>query len=175
MAGSCCFVQFPHPGAEHGPGPSRGRAWNTLTAAHARKFMQPTGEWIDADSNTASGDLWAWGEWEPQSRLLRRLDGFVARGYPQCLWRPYHVIPEDGYRGLHNTDPFIFGERFLMVFSAERMIVNVVIRDPRGFDVIASRILDWYRGNVPDEKINSDIPRAALDRIDPSPCPKIPT
>ncbi len=113
MAASCCFVQFPHPGAEHRPGPSGGRAWNTLTAAHARKFMQLSGEWIDTDGRTASGDLWAWGEWEPQSRLLRRLDGPEARGYPQHLWHPYYVIPDGGYRGLHNTDPFIFGERFL--------------------------------------------------------------
>ena len=113
MAASCCFVQFPHPGTEHRPGPSGGRAWNTLTAAHARKFMQLSGEWIDTDDRTASGDLWAWGEWEPQSRLLRRLDGPEARGYPQHLWHPYYVIPDGGYRGLHNTDPFIFGERFL--------------------------------------------------------------
>ena len=113
MADSCCFVQFPHPGGEHRPGPSRGRSWNTLTAAHARKFMQLSGEWIDTDGSTASRDLWAWGEWEPQSQLLRRLDGSQARGYPQYLWYPYYVIPDGGYRGLHNTDPFIFGERFL--------------------------------------------------------------
>ena len=113
MADSCCFVQFPHPGAEHRPGPSGGRSWNTLAAAHARKFMQLAGRWIDTDGNTANGDLWAWGEWEPQSQLLRRLDGPRARGYPEYLWHPYYVIPEGGFRGLHNTDPFIFGERFL--------------------------------------------------------------
>ena len=66
--------------------------------------MQLSGQWIDTDGNTASGDLWAWGEWEPQSQLLRRLDGSRARGCPQYLWHPYYVIPKDGYRGLHNTD-----------------------------------------------------------------------
>ena len=38
MADSCCFVQLPHPGREAGP--RGGRAWSTLAATHARKFMQ---------------------------------------------------------------------------------------------------------------------------------------
>ena len=113
MADSRCFVQFPHPGGEHRPGPGGHAAWNTLAAAHARKFMQTSGEWIEADGNTRCGDLWAWGEWEAQSQLLRRLGGSKALGYPQYLWRPYYVIPDEGHGGLHNTDPFIFGERFL--------------------------------------------------------------
>ncbi len=62
----------------------------------------------------------------------------------------------------HQDPPFV-----VMVFSVEKMVANnVMIRDPRGLDVIPSRILDWYPGNVPDEKIDSDIPRAALDRIE---------
>ena len=32
--------------------------------------------------------------------------------YPRNLWRPYYVS-KDSYRRLHNTDPFIFGDRFL--------------------------------------------------------------
>lgn len=111
MADSCCFVQFPHPGREAGP--RVGRAWNTLNATHARKFMQLRGEWIRADGSTRSGDQWAWGEWEPQSRLLRRLHQPDALAYPACLWLPYYAISEDGCQGLHNTDPFIFGDQFL--------------------------------------------------------------
>ena len=113
MTNNCCFIQFPHPGAEHRPDHGRGRSWNRLAASHARKFMQFPGGWIDTDGVTGSGDLWAWGEWEPQSQLVRRLDGPQARGYPQYLWSPYYTIPAGGYQGLHNTDPFIFGERFL--------------------------------------------------------------
>ena len=113
MADSRCFVQFPHPGGEHRPGPGGHAAWNTLRAAHARRFMQTRGEWIEADGSTRRGDVWAWGEWEAQSQLLRRLGGPIALGYPEYLWRPYYVIPDAGYGGLHNTDPFIFGERFL--------------------------------------------------------------
>ena len=113
MTDSRCFVQFPHPGGERRPGPGGHAAWNTLRAAHARKFMQTGGEWIEADGSTYRGDLWAWGEWEAQSELLRRLEGPEALGYPKFLWRPYYVVPDEGYGGLHNTDPFIFGERFL--------------------------------------------------------------
>ena len=111
MADSCCFVQFPHPGRE-----ARlrgGSAWNTLDATHARKFMQMQGEWIRADGSARSGELWAWGEWEPQSRLLRRLHQPDALAHPACLWLPYYAIPEDGCEGLHNTDPFIFGDQIL--------------------------------------------------------------
>ena len=111
MADSCCFVQFPHPGREAGP--RGGRAWSTLAATHARKFMQVRGEWIQADGSVGSGDLWAWGEWEPQSRLLRRLCQPDTLAYPAYLWLPYYAIPDNGCEALHNTDPFIFGDRIL--------------------------------------------------------------
>ena len=111
MADSCCFVQFPHPGREAGP--RVGKAWSTLAARHTRKFMQLRGEWIRADGRARSGELWAWGEWEPQSRLLHRLHQPDALAHPACLWLPYYAIPDDGCEGLHNTDPFIFGDRIL--------------------------------------------------------------
>lgn len=111
MADSCCFVQFPHPGREAGP--RVGRGWNTLARRHSRKFMQLRGEWLQIDGSTRSGELWAWGEWEPQSRLLRRLHQPDADAHPACLWLPYYAVPDDGCEGLHNTDPFIFGDQFL--------------------------------------------------------------
>lgn len=111
MADSCCFVQFPHPGREADP--RSGHAWSFRTASHARKFMQMRGGWIEADGTTGSGDLWAWGEWEPQSRLLRRLRQPDPISSPACLWLPYYTIPDDGCEGLHNTDPFIFGDQML--------------------------------------------------------------
>ena len=60
-----------------------------------------------------SGDLWAWGEWEAQSQLVRRLRRPDTLTHPECLWRPCYTIPNGGWEGLHNTDPFIFGERIL--------------------------------------------------------------
>lgn len=108
-----CFVQFPHPGGEHEPDRGGKVGWNKLHRPHKRKFMRLRAEWIDEDGNRHSGDLHAWGEWEPESEVI---PDFVPQDSdphaPRHLWRPYW-IPRNTYRGLHNTDPFIFGERFL--------------------------------------------------------------
>ena len=75
--------------------------------------MRLSGEWVAGDDSRQIGDLYAWGEWEPESDVIRRLDrpGGESQS-PRYLWRPYYV-PRNSYRGVHSTDPFIFGERFL--------------------------------------------------------------
>ena len=113
MARNRCFVQLSHPGREHEPDRGTEKTWNTLKHSHARKFMQLHGQWVDEDGGKQAGDLYAWGEWEPESAVVSALhppDGdFLC---PRWLWRPYYV-PRNSYEGLHNTDPFIFGPRFL--------------------------------------------------------------
>ena len=115
MADKRCFVQFPHPKDERKPDrDGKTIGWNkSCTCAdksnpHKRKFMQLRGEWRDGNDRKHTGDLRAWGEWEPESDLVCENDPH----HPRFLWCPYWV-PKDNYRGLHNTDPFIFGERFL--------------------------------------------------------------
>ena len=117
MADSRCFVQFPHPQREHGP--RDGRAWHRRNQSHMRKFMQLRGQWKeDVHGERQTGDLHAWGEWEPESDLIAQLSPppsgspYPRDLWPRYLWRPYYV-PKDSYEGLHNTDPFIFGPRFL--------------------------------------------------------------
>lgn len=118
-----CFVQFSHPQREHGP--TDGKIWHRLERhgrkqSHMRKFMQLRGRWmIDGDQrDQQTGDLHAWGEWEPESELIAQFSPLAGDSpyprylWPRYLWRPYYV-PKDSYKGLHNTDPFIFGERFL--------------------------------------------------------------
>ena len=108
MADKRCFVQFPHPGGEHSSG-----GWNKTHRSHKRKFMQIRGDWIEKDGTKRSGDLWAWGEWEPESDLIRKLNAQHGESYhPRYLWKPYW-IPRTCYKDLHNTDPFIFGDRSL--------------------------------------------------------------
>ena len=113
-----CFVQFPHPGEEHKPDGSGHIGWNKTHRndkpnGHKRKFMEIPGEWMDSDNRLHRDEMWAWGEWEPESRLIRELDRPCGnQDYPRFLWQPYYVARKS-YRGLHNTDPFIFGERFL--------------------------------------------------------------
>ncbi len=113
MADKRCFVQFPHPGGEHGP--ITGSRWHRPPPNHRRKFMQLRGQWIDENSAKQPGDLWAWGEWEPESDILRTFNpAGEGSGHPRRLRKPYYVPKSDQeYSKLHNTDPFIFGEHFL--------------------------------------------------------------
>ena len=106
-----CFVQFSHPGNEHGP--KSGCVWHKAKYEHKRKFMQLRGKWIEKNGTRGEDDLWAWGEWEPESDLICKFktSGRASR-LPRCLWNPYYV-PKDSYQGRHNTDPFIFGEHFV--------------------------------------------------------------
>ncbi len=113
MSSNRCFVQFSHPGAEHEPAPGGGKAWNTHASRHARKFMEFPGEWMEEDGSARTGRLRAWGEWEAESHLIRELRRPGGdRLFPRFLWEPYYV-PKEDHRRLHNTDPFIFGSRFL--------------------------------------------------------------
>ncbi len=113
MVDKRCFVQFPHPGGEHSPGRDGRIGWNELARGHRRKFMRLRGEWMDGDDRMCSGELDAWGEWEPESYVVERFGPRAGDPHaPRYLWRPYWV-PRNSYRGLHNTDPFVFGGRFL--------------------------------------------------------------
>lgn len=108
------FVQFSHPGGEHAPDRGCEKAWhNPENGPHRRKFMQLCGRWIDENGNRQAGVLHAWGEWEPESEVVAKLDPPDGDPrHPRYLWRPFYV-PREDYRELHNTDPFIFGECFL--------------------------------------------------------------
>ena len=79
--------------------------------------MELDGGWIDKTMLEAGNlepepdVLWAWGEWEAQSQLSRKLNA-PDRRHPRFLWKPiYKRKPH--HAGLYSTDPFIFGDRFL--------------------------------------------------------------
>ena len=111
MADKRCFVQFSHPGTEHGP--KSGCDWHKSKFGHRRKFMELHGKWVEGDGTMGSGVMWAWGEWEPESKLICKSNSSpVDCRYPRYLWDPYYVR-RDSYKKLHNTDPFIFGKCFL--------------------------------------------------------------
>lgn len=75
--------------------------------------MQLRGKWLEKDGTKGAGVLWAWGEWEPESDLVCRFGPPAGdKRYPRYLWKPYYV-PKDSYGEWHNTDPFIFRDRFL--------------------------------------------------------------
>jgi len=98
-----CFVQFLHPGGEHRPDHNDVKEWNRGT--HKRKFMRLSGRCVRR-GKIHEGDVLAWGEWEAQSTVIQRIEDPVPHG-PRYVFRPYYSLPKS-YRGLQNTDPFIF-------------------------------------------------------------------
>ena len=121
MAQSLAFVQFPHPGGEHRP---KGQVTDWNRGPHARKFLTAAGEYVLA-GQLAAGPLVFWGEWEPQSRVVRTfVDG--APGHPRWLHEPYWEVPRHR-RHLQNTDPLVFGDRFL--YSNCRQARNRKLRE----------------------------------------------
>lgn len=107
MPDQLMFVQFPHPGAEHiAPGPKM--PWNK--GAHARKFLKAHGRYL-AEGALREGLFSFWGEWEPQSRVVETFAP-ARRGWPRALHEPYWQVPSH-LRSLQNTDPLVFGDRFL--------------------------------------------------------------
>lgn len=109
-----CFVQFMHPGPEHGPDRDGAKAWNA--DAHRRKFLAAEGTYLEnLKAGPESGVIVFWGEWEPESEV-RRVPEPRERDAPRWLHEPYYLRPASySRRGkpLQNTDPFVFGDHFL--------------------------------------------------------------
>ena len=108
------FVQFMHPGNEHGSDVDGLKSWNI--GLHRRKFLRIEGEYVEAlAGHPRSSEVVFWGEWEPESTVEPIRDP-VANG-ARWLHRPYYVKPVTYWPGdeddpLQNTDPFVFGDRF---------------------------------------------------------------
>jgi hypothetical protein len=115
MKDELCFVQFIHPGGEHQPDYLKTKRWNR--SEHKRKFLKVGGRYVGEDK-LEEGEIVFWGEWEPESEVLKELGGIVPRG-PRYIYRPYYVAPAS-YDGLQNTDPFVFGERFYYTGCQQR-------------------------------------------------------
>jgi hypothetical protein len=102
-----CFVQFIHPGGEHGPDAPGMKRWNV--GLHRRKFLRSTGVALDSSRQKQRDELIFWGEWEPESRV-DEVASPVAEG-PRFVQRPFYSDPpSEGWR--QNTDPFVFGDQF---------------------------------------------------------------
>jgi hypothetical protein len=109
------FVQFPHPGGQHLP-PTDEMPWNT--GDHKRKFLRSRGRYLDGDV-VREDELVFWGEWEPQSRVVRRWS--ASDGLPRALHEPcWTPLAGQGFR--QNTDPWIWGDT--MLYSCCKQIVG---------------------------------------------------
>lgn len=106
-------VQFIHPGGEHGQDAPGHKAWNVRD--HRRKFLHARGRFAaDSAGVEREDELFFWGEWEPESDVQSLRTN--TEGAPRWLHTPYYARPNSYRREgkiLQNTDPFVFGDRFL--------------------------------------------------------------
>ena len=114
-----CFVQFIHPGREHGIDAPGRKSWNV--SEHRRKFLLSRGVYVEElGVPPVREELVFWGEWEPESEVEPIAPSLVSG--PRWLHLPYYVRPP-AYpceRGeLQNTDPFVFGDRFLFTLCRQ--------------------------------------------------------
>jgi len=103
-----CFVQFMHNGREAIPDGKTSIDWNKGT--HQRKFLKCDGIRLDENWSELHEDIMFWGEWEPESLVIKRLKPPLKEG-PRYIYSPFYVRPKS-YEGLQNTDPFVFGSEF---------------------------------------------------------------
>jgi len=110
MDNKCCFIQFIHPGGEHIPDNKKYKFWNT--GKHKRNFMKNKGKYIKELKNTPrENDIVFWGEWEPESKVVRFIPNPVRNG-PKYIYEPFYTKFEQKTPPLQNTDPFVFGNQF---------------------------------------------------------------
>lgn len=116
MEDKLCFVQFLHPGGEHCPDEGNKKSWNRAEFPHRRTFVKHRGRYV-ADGAVEENEIVFWCEWEPEADLVRPIDSPLPLG-PNHIFEPYYVVPES-YWGLHNTDPFVFGDEFYYTWCCQ--------------------------------------------------------
>ena len=104
------IVQFIHPGKEQTRHTKGWCPWGKVTNPHHRKFIVNEASFI-RDGINEHGVCGLWGEWEGPSRV-RVIPGPHQDPWPKVFHTIAHYEPES-YDGLWDTDPFVFGDRFL--------------------------------------------------------------
>jgi hypothetical protein len=89
------------------------RYWNN-EKFHKRKFINQSGWYLEKEGDSFNptpkrGSLYFWGEWEPQSRFELTGNSISNKNLPHAVHNP--IFSKRGMGG-HNTDPFVFGNRF---------------------------------------------------------------
>ena len=109
--------------------PRRGIRWwnrqNTATSKgnqHYRKYLEAEGQFITSlASKTKVGRFCFWGEWEPQSVFTLAGNPTGKALLPNAVHRPMlHIPDKETLTGLHNTDPYVFGEAFYYGLCKQR-------------------------------------------------------
>ena len=105
-----CFVQFMHRGPERRPRRGGVIDWN-CGDDHWRKFVEVNGRCCRKGQRPFEGPLRFWTEWEAELET-EEVDKAVPDG-PRFIQQIFYRKPRS-YRGLQNTDPFVFGGFYYM-------------------------------------------------------------
>ena len=116
------IIQFLHPSVEATPVRQSDSYidWNN-TENHRRKFIKSEGRFVNKFEQEEETTLTFWGEWEPQS-TIERLSTSANR--PKFLNTPY--IDPTGDTMTHNTDPYVFGEKFRYMICQQKNYNNIL-------------------------------------------------
>ncbi len=116
------FVQFLHPGPEATPDAGGMYVWNQ-GPEHRRRFIRQRGNYLDSSSRLHEDrEIVFWGEWEAQGDAeeipQEQRIPFGPNSFCSPWYQPLGRQSRNGgcgteNTGCMNTDPFVFGERFL--------------------------------------------------------------
>lgn len=103
------IIQFLHPSQEALPTNVDDNIihWNNFKT-HRRKFLLSNGEYLNKNKELIVDDLTFWGEWEPQSELIKT--NSLKPNLPKYINKPY-LDPSVPVR-THTTDPYVFGKNY---------------------------------------------------------------
>lgn len=102
------------------------RFWNN-EKYHKRKFLKHEGWYLENigetfDPHPKRGELYFWGEWEPQSEFKLTGNPYSTQpSLPHAIHKP--IFSKQG-KGKHNTDPFVFGEHFYYTNCKQKQTGN---------------------------------------------------
>lgn len=104
----------------------------------------------------------------PANEARAHLPGGVLIPAPHSWLVPVDRIA--GLNGVQTKSLLKMSQRppyLAMIFPMERMLAaGVGVREPRGVDAVPSEFTHWRRGDVPDERIDQDIPLSALGGLE---------
>ena len=118
------IVQFLHTALEATPLNENEKIiqWNN-NETHRRKFLKSNGKYIDQSGYETEAELTFWGEWEPQSEIYKLKN--TKRHFPKYLNIPF-LDTSESHR-THNTDPYVFGERFKYIICKQHFFHNALV------------------------------------------------
>ncbi len=141
-----CFVQFTHPGEEHSidRGKKNFKNWNY--GKHKRKFLRANGSIMQNGAVINNKDLLFWGEWEPQSTVVRIPNVPMTGDFPHYIHTPDLDLsaPLQDSRGRfrQNTDPFVFSDRFYYRCCKQQRFVSLRHLEPGSIILFGSTLKD---------------------------------